>query len=193
MSLYYESILLSIVITIVLIGLIRLLTQAWFLKRHLKQPFIKGMIPFVSNILFYKKIRSSKLNCIGMILRIVGFILMIVTLLWQYYYTLIQLTHMYGLIFHTYVPKDFSLVWDIMSWGGIALILAGIACRLIVIKKTTQLFSMNKKLIQFFGMIEPTFCYAVLATSRNALYIMNKPTKQMSQEEYELYCLLFEE
>lgn len=174
------------------IGFVRMLTQSFFLSKHLNQSFKTGCIPFVTNIRLYKRFGLSKINIIGMVLRIAGFVLMLGILIAQYYFSLLQMTHMYGLLLRTYTPTDYTVLWNVLSWTGVALIIAGCTCRLLMIKKFSKYFSMTG-FVNFLGMVEPGLYFAVMSISRKVNFIMNKSTRQMSQEEYMLYCSLSEE
>lgn len=189
----YLTLLVYIFLLMLIVGCFRMIAQAFFLKKHMKKPIKEGCIPFWTNIKLHNLFGVGKLNYIGLALRVVGVALMIGTLIWQYYESMVQLTHMYGLLLQTYTPTDYSLLWQIMSWGGIILMVAGIGCRLVTIKRIFKYFGVNSKLMQFLGMVEPTLYYVFLSLSHKARFILDKPTKQMSREEYELYCALSEE
>lgn len=188
----YTTVLAYIVAIVLCVGVLRMLAQGFFMKRKVGKGFFDGCIPGLSGWKFHKMFSKDREFLIGSAMRIVGFVLMIVTLLWQYYESMVQMTHMYGLIFQNYEPTNYHTLWNVMSFSGILLIVAGMVVRMITYKRISFFFGQTG-LINFLGMIEPAFYYIMMGLNKKAIFLLNKPTKQMTREEYQMYCALTED
>jgi hypothetical protein len=187
----YETVLEFIVITFVVMSILRLVAQGLFSAVKLDESFLPNVIPGLSSYRFFKKHGAKREYILGTILRVGGAILMIAVLFWQYYQNLVQLTHMYGLLFKTYEPVDYSVVWSILSYTGVIMILAGVVLRYFAAQHVAPFFNASKWMSVVCA-IEPAFYYVCMAASKKVLYVMMKNPKYMSSEEYQMFCVLSE-
>lgn len=188
----YENVIDIFTILFIVVGILRLVSQGLFASVKLDYSFIKCAIPGYSSYHLSDSLNTKKFYLFGTALRIGGVMLMAAVLVWQYYMSMVQLTHMYGLLFQTYTPKDYSVLWSILSYTGVLLIVAGCVVRWVQAKRMMPYFS-NPGWMNVLFAIEPTLYYVAMTFSKKVLYIMNKNPKYMSSEEYQIYCALLEE
>lgn len=188
----YTNVLEAIIVTIVCVSIVRMITQGIFFFFKFNQPFYKGVIPVVSSYRLHKTFGASKLHLLGSILRFGGFALMLGVLLWQYYDSLVQMTHMYGVLLHNYTPTSYNTAWILLSYAGLFIMVAGWIMRWLPTRRISPFFGMSG-FVNVLGTIEPTLYYLWMTFSPKAVFILNKPTKQMSSAEYQMYCVLTEE
>lgn len=182
----------AIVVIAVCLSIIRMLAQGVFFSYKFNQPFYKGIIPWISSYRLNRTFGVSKWYFISSALRVGGCALMICVLVWQYYDSLVQMTHLYGILLHKYTHTNYDTVWICLSYAGLFMTLAGWIIRWLPTKQISRFFGMHG-FVNILGTIEPTFYYLWMTFSRKAIFVLNKPTKQMSSEEYQMYCVLTEE
>lgn len=187
----YETILECIVITFAVMSILRLVAQGLFFTVKMDEPFLPNVIPGVASYRLSAKHGAKREYILGTILRVGGAVLMVAILFWQYYQNLVQLTHMYGLLFQTYEPVDYSVVWSILSYTGVLMILAGMVLRYFAAQHAAPFFN-APKWMSVVCAIEPAFYYVYMAASKKVLYVMLKNPKYMSSEEYQMFCVLSE-
>lgn len=188
----YTKALEIMLVIITCVSIVRMITQGFFFYSKLNQPFYKGILPFISSYKMHQTFRATQHYLIASLLRICGCALMLFVLIWQYFDSLVQMTHMYGILLHNYTHPNYNAVWIALSYAGAAIMLAGYIMRWFPTKQVSQFFAMSGT-VNVLGAIEPTLYYVWMAFSRKAGFILNKPTKQMSSEEYQMYCVLTEE
>lgn len=182
----------AIVVIIVCVSIVRMLAQGVFFSFKFNQPFYKGIIPGISSYRLHKTFGASKFHLISSVLRVGGFAMMTAVLVWQYYDSLVQMTHMYGMLLHTYTHPSYDTAWVLLSYAGLFLMIAGWIMRWFPTRQVSQFFGMSG-IVNIIGAIEPTLYYLWMTFSKKAVFILNKSTKQMSSEEYQMYCVITEE
>lgn len=185
----YTTVLEAILVVFVCVSVVRLVMQGFFFAVKYNQPFYKGIIPFYSSYQLHKSCGAKKYHILGSALRIAGFALMIGVLLWQYYDSLMQITHMYGVLLHYYEPTDYTVAWNLLSYAGLLFMVAGLITRWFPTRQVSQFFS-AKGFVNVLGSIEPALYYLWLTISPKAIYLLNKNPKHMSSEEYQMFCVL---
>ncbi|MBQ8806585.1 MAG: hypothetical protein IJZ68_09105 [Bacteroidaceae bacterium] len=180
-------------LVILIVGtIVRMCAQGFLYAVKLEQPFWKGCIPFVSAWKLHTKHAVHGLHLWGSVLRIVGFGMVVGVVFGQYYEAMVQMTHMYGLYFQTYEPVDHSTMWTLLSYTGVLMTIAGCVVRFFASQSLSIVFS-KYGFLNGVGALVPTLYYLILAVSKTSVYLLKKPTKLMSHEEYQLYCALTEE
>lgn len=169
--------------------LIRLMARALLFYRKLNMPFWKGATPFLGYLLLGKQTLSrnhclSNLLCMGVGLGFLGGVA-----IWQYYQNMLTLTHAYGIILGNYTVPDYSIPWTVLMTLGAVAILAGMVYRFLILKRIMACFGTSSVLMLILGMIEPTLFYLALTMSTHN-YLLNKREKDMSREEFMMYCAL---
>jgi hypothetical protein len=185
----YETVLSVILIVAIVVTIVRMVAQGLFWAVKMDRPFLKGAIPIVSSWKLHKEFGASRLHLIGSLLRVIGVALMLGVILAQYYESLVQLTHMYGLYFQTYTPVDHSVMWAMLSYTGVLMIITGYIIRMFSARDVSVVFNKFGFVNVLFA-LEPTIYYLWMVFDKNAVFLLNKPTKLMSHEEYQLYCAI---
>lgn len=177
---------------ILLCSALNLLAQGLLLTLKMGYTWKEAIIPFASNIKLYKRLGMNTPNIVGIALRLGGVIIAITTLIAQYYFAQVAMTHIYGILLGYYQYTDYSTLWMILSYGSIIIIAGGIAARLICVRKFAKMFGVSG-LMNLVGMFFPGIYMLILAFSKKYTYLLNKPVGKMSREEYDIYCAFAEE
>ena len=178
-----------LLITFILLVVLRLTSRGLLFKKKLNQSFLQGALP-VQGFINLGQTTLSRNLCLSSILCMsVSVALFSGVIIWQYYQNILTLTHAYGIILGNYTAPDYSIPWAILMTLGAVAFIAGLVYRFLILKKTLVCFSSNSVLLLILGIIEPTLFYLALTMSTHN-YLLNKREKDMSREEFMMYCAL---
>lgn len=152
----------------------------------------KALIPVVSHISISEKLGLKNQAIICSICRIVGVVLVFGTIIVQYYLAQYYMSHFYGIMLGNYTVPDYSAIWNILSTAGALIGALGIAGRLLVCKKFSRLFGCHNKIVDAIGMVFPSIYELYFACSQKYMWLMQRPTHQMTSEEYAMYCAMID-
>ncbi len=181
------------IIIFVIIALFRATSRALLFKNKLQMDWGLGLIPVYSHILMYEKIGERKNATIASLARLLGIGALLFVILHQQYVAEVALTHIYGLILGFYEMPDYDILWNVNSALGALALLCGLIMRLQYTKKMSMLFRASSIGMNFLGMLCPGIYEFILMKSKKYKYLMYRDTKDMSREEYQIYCSLIEE
>ena len=152
----------------------------------------KSLIPVASYIFLGEKLGLKKQAIICSTCRILGAILFFGTVIVQYYMAEYYMSHLYGIMLGNYAVPDYSNIWNVLLTAGALISAFGIAGRLLVCKKLSLMFGCTNSFINIIGMLLPSVYELYFACSKKYVWLMKKPTHNMTTEEYAMYCAMLD-
>lgn len=180
---------LELLVICIVIYAITVIPRCVLIKRKLPLKWYIGLIPIYSHIKIGQMLGQDKLTYAGVALRLVGGGAAISVLAIQYYLTLVTLTHFYGAWLGNYTVSNNETLWMFLSTVSVLVYVVGLGARLLWSKKISSLFAIRDVALNVCGMVFPCIFELILACSKRVL-VSNKDIKDMTREEYEMYCRL---
>lgn len=185
------SLMLYMIILLSALCIFRMLGRVLLFKK-LGWSWKQAIVPVASHVIVSEKLGMKNQAIICSVFRIIGAILFFGAWIVQYYLSQYYMTHFYGIMLGNFTVPDYGDLWNILSTIGALVGVFGIAGRLMICKKFSRLFGCSSKLVNFIGMLFPSVYETYLALSKKYVWLMHRPTHQMTSEEYAMYCAMLD-